>query len=103
MNIGYALYELHIFALVSLVVIYMYRPAVRGYLILLFLPFLLLHLMGMGCPFTRLERYFHGEDITIIDPFLNMFGIYPSYDNRKTFQAWFSTMLILWMMLLFIR
>ncbi|NBR60667.1 hypothetical protein EB118_02835 [bacterium] len=97
-EIGYFLYELHLFALVAFVIIYYMRPAIRIYLLIGFFPLFLMHLLGLGCPYTRLERYYHGQDITIIDPFLNFFGIYPSYDNRKNFQAWFSSILVAWML-----
>lgn len=101
--IGYVLYELHLFVLVSFIMIFYMRPRVRIYLLIAFFPFFLMHILGLGCPFTRIERYFHGEDITIIDPFLNMFGIYPSYDNRKNFQAWFSSILFALMLFLLIQ
>lgn len=103
MNIGYFLYELHLFALVSFIFIYYVRPKVRVVMLFLFFPLFLFHVFGVGCPFTKIERYFHGEDITIIDPFLNIFGIYPSYDNRKNFQAWFSSILVAWMLFLMIK
>lgn len=97
MNFGYFLYEVHLFSLVAFVFIYYTRPTIRPYLLLGFTPLFLLHAMGYGCPYTRIERYFHKEDITIIDPFLHMMGIYPSYDNRKTFQAWLSGIFMMWM------
>ena len=100
--IGYILYELHLFVLVSFIIIYYMRPSIRIFMLVLFFPWFLMHVLGMGCPFTKIERYFHGEDITVIDPFLNMFGIYPSYDNRKNFQAWFSSILFAWMMFLLV-
>lgn len=77
------------------------RPKLRMYMLIIFFPLFLMHVLGLGCPFTKIERHFHGEDITIIDPFLNMIGIYPSYDNRKTFQAWFSSILFTWMVFLY--
>ena len=98
--IGYFLYDVHTFFLVAFPIIYYVKPSVRLYFLIAFIPFLLLHLYGFGCPFTRLERYFHKENITVIDPILNIIGVYPSYDNRKNFQAWFSSILVAWMLFL---
>jgi hypothetical protein len=101
--LGYFLYELHLFVLVAFIIIYYVRPVGRVYLLIGFLPLFVMHALGYGCPFTRIERYFHGKDITIIDPFMNIFGIYPSYDNRKNFQARFSSILVLCMIFLLIK
>lgn len=71
-------------------------------MLLLFTPLFFIHILGYGCPFTRIERYFHGQDITVIDPLLQIFRINPSYDNRKKFQAFFSSILMAWMLFLLI-
>jgi hypothetical protein len=103
MNLGYLLYEMHIFALVAFIFVFYARPAIRKYMFLAFLPFFFMHVAGVGCPMTKIEKHYHQEDITIIDPFLHMFQIYPSFDNRKTFQAWFSSVLVLWMIVLLLK
>lgn len=99
MNLGWFLFEAHQFIFVLFLLAFLFRPRIRYILILLFIPVLLMHMSGYGCPFTRIERYYHGQNVTIIDPFLNMFGIPITRDNRETFQAYFSSLLIATMVL----
>jgi hypothetical protein len=100
-DIGSLLYTLHLFALVAFVFIFVARPLLRPYMLLAFIPLLILHLTGYGCPYTRIERWYHHRDITIIDPFMNLFGIETTNDNRKIFQAYFSSVLVAGMAILY--
>jgi len=96
-NIGWFLYRLHQFFFITFLTVFVVRPALRPLLIATFIPVFFFHVSGYGCPFTRIERYYHGENVTIIDPFLNMFGIPITTPNRKTFQAYFSALLLFFM------
>lgn len=99
MNTGWVLYGLHQFTLVLFIAVFISRPNLRPFLTAVFIPIVVLHVAGYGCPFTRLERYYHGQNVTIIDPLLNMFGLEINRDNRKTFQGYFSAILLLSMVL----
>jgi len=99
MNAGWILYGLHQFVLVLFVAVFITRPALRPLLIAVFIPIVFLHAAGFGCPFTRLERYYHGQNVTIIDPFLNMLGLDITRENRQVFQGYFSSLLLLAMIL----
>ena len=99
MNLGWFLFSLHEFIFVLFLAVFIVRPGLRPILIVLFIPILLFHISGYGCPFTRIERHYHGQNVTILDPFLNMFGIAITRDNRETFQAYFSSLLVLCMVL----
>lgn len=99
MNLGWFLFEAHQFVFVLFLAVFIMRPGLRRILILLFIPVFLFHVSGYGCPFTRLERHYHGQNVTIIDPFLNMGGIPVTRDTRETFQGYFSSLLLLLMVL----
>ena len=99
MNLGWALYGLHQFTFVLFIAGFASRPAIRPFLIIIFIPIMFFHLAGYGCPFTRVERHYHGQNVTIIDPLLNMFGLDITRVNRQTFQAYFSSVLLLAMVL----
>jgi hypothetical protein len=99
MNTGWVLYGLHQFVLVLFIAAFISRPALRPLLIAVFIPIAFLHTVGFGCPFTRLERYYHGQNATIIDPFLNMLGLEITRTNRQVFQGYFSSLLLLAMVL----
>jgi hypothetical protein len=94
MNLGWFLFEAHQFVFVLFLAAFLMRPELRRVLILLFIPVFLFHISGYGCPFTRLERYYHGQDVTIMDPYLNIWGIPINRNNRETFQAYFSSLLL---------
>jgi hypothetical protein len=98
-GIGWFLYGLHQFTFVTFLFVFAYRPALRPLLVATFIPIFFFHVSGYGCPFTRIERYYHGQNITIIDPFLKIFGIPVTNPNRKTFQAYFSSLLLFSMVL----
>ena len=68
-------------------------------LIAMFIPVFLFHISGYGCPFTRLERHFHGQNLTIMDPMLNVVGIHITRNNRESFQGYFSSILLMAMIL----
>jgi hypothetical protein len=68
-------------------------------LIASFIPIFFFPVAGYGCPFTRIERYYHGHNVTIIDPLLHMFRIPVTTPNRKSFQAYLSSFLLLSMVL----
>jgi hypothetical protein len=95
MNIGWMLYGLHQFTLILFVSVFVVRPNLRPFLIIVFIPIAFFHVSGHPCPFSRLERYYHGQNVTIIDPFLNMFGLEITLENRQTFQAYLSSLLLL--------
>lgn len=99
MNFGWVLYGAHQFVLVLFLAVFITRPNLRPFLIIIFIPIVFFHVSGHGCPFTRLERYYHGQNVTIIDPFLGMFGLETSRENRVTFQGYFSSLLLLTMVL----
>ena len=99
MNLGWVLYGAHQFVLVLFTAVFITRPNLRPFLIIIFIPIAFFHVSGYGCPFTRLERYYHGQNVTIIDPFLRMFGLDITRENRVTFQAYFSALLLLAMIL----
>jgi hypothetical protein len=93
-NFGWILYGLHQFVFVLFIAVFLTRPPLRPLLIAVFIPIFILHASGYGCPFTRLERHYHGQNVTIMDPFLNMFGLEINRENRTTFQAYFSSLLL---------
>ena len=99
MNFGWFLYAAHQFFLVLFIAAFISRPTLRPFLIAIFIPIVFFHVSGYGCPYTRLERHYHGQNVTIIDPFLNMFGLEITRDNRQTFQGYFSSLLLLAMIL----
>lgn len=99
MNLGWFLFEAHQFVFVLFLATFIMRPGLRRILILLFIPVFFFHISGYGCPFTRLERYYHGQNVTIIDSFLNMGGIPINRETRETFQGYFSSILLLVMVL----
>jgi len=99
MNLGWVIYGAHQFVLVLFVAMFASRPNLRPLLIAVFIPIAFFHVSGYGCPFTRLERYYHGQNVTIIDPFLNMFGLKINRENRYMFQGYFSSLLLLAMIL----
>jgi len=99
MNPGWVIYGAHQFVLVLFVAMFASRPNLRPLLIAVFIPIAFFHVSGYGCPFTRLERYYHGQNVTIIDPFLNMFGLKINRENRYMFQGYFSSLLLLAMIL----
>lgn len=99
MNIGWVLYGAHQFFLVLFLAAFITRPSLRPLLIAVFIPIVFFHASGYGCPFTRLERYYHGQNVTIIDPFLNILGLDINRTNRQTFQGYFSALLLLAMIL----
>jgi hypothetical protein len=99
MNLGWVLYGLHQFLLVLFIAVFATRPALRPFLIIVFIPIAFFHVAGYGCPFTRVERHYHGQNVTIIDPFLNMFRLEITRENRQTFQGYFSSLLLLAMIL----
>ena len=99
MNPGWVLYGLHQFTLVLFITVFAVRPALRPFLIIVFIPIVFFHTSGYGCPFSRLERYYHGQNVTIIDPLLNIFGMDITRENRQTFQSYFSALLLLAMVL----
>jgi hypothetical protein len=100
-DIGSLLYNVHLFALIAFIFIFVARPVLRPYMLLAFIPLLFLHITGYGCPYTRIERWYHHRDITIIDPFMNIFGIETTNDNRKTFQAYFSSVMVAMMVVIY--
>ena len=67
MNPGWVLYGAHQFVLVLFVAMFASRPNLRPLLIAVFIPIAFFHVSGYGCPFTRLERYYHGQNVTIIN------------------------------------
>lgn len=97
-NIGYILYDVHTFVFVAFVFIFIMRPTIRPVMILLYLPFFIAHALGMGCPMTKIEKYYHKQDATIIDPLLYIFGFEITNQNRYRFQAFFSACLLLFML-----
>lgn len=99
MNLGWVLFRLHEFVFILFLAAFIVRPGLRRILILLFIPVFLFHISGYGCPFTRLERYYHGQNMTILDPLLNMVGVEINRENRETFQVYFSSLLLLTMIL----
>jgi hypothetical protein len=99
MNLGWVLFEAHQFVFVLFLAAFVMRPELRRVLILIFIPVFLFHISGYGCPFTRLERYYHGQDVTIMDPYLNIVGLPITRNNRETFQAYFSSLLLFVMVL----
>ena len=99
MNFGWVLYGGHQFVLVLFLAVFITRPNLRPFLIAVFIPIVFFHVSGYGCPFTRLERYYHGQNVTIIDPLLNILGLDITRENRVTFQGYFSALLLLAMIL----
>lgn len=99
MNLGWVLFSLHEFVFVLFLAAFIVRPGLRRILILLFIPVFLFHISGYGCPFTRLERHYHGQNVTILDPFLNIAGLEINRENREMFQGYFSSILLLSMVL----
>ena len=98
-NLGWVLFGLHEFIFVLFLVVFVVRPGLRPVLIAMFIPVFLFHVSGYGCPFTRLERHFHGQNVTIMDPFLNIVGLPITRNNRESFQGYFSSLLLLAMVL----
>ena len=99
MNLGWVLFEAHQFVFVLFLAAFIMRPELRRVLILIFIPVFMFHISGYGCPFTRLERYYHGQDVTIMDPYLNIVGLPITRNNRETFQGYFSSLLLFVMVL----
>jgi hypothetical protein len=98
-NLGWVLFGLHEFIFVLFLVVFVVRPGLRPILIAMFIPVFLFHVSGYGCPFTRIERHFHGQNVTIMDPMLNIVGLPITRDNRESFQGYFSSLLLFVMVL----
>jgi hypothetical protein len=99
---GYWLYRLHTALLLLLFGLYYVFPSLRLPILILYIPIFLLHITAKHCPLTRLERKLHGEDITILDPFLQLLGIPTTKENRNRFQVIAST-LVLFLFVLGVR
>lgn len=94
MNLGWFIYSFHEFAFVLFLAVFITRPALRPILILIFIPIYLFHISGYGCPFTRIERYYHGQNVTVLDSILNILAVPITRESRTSFQAYFSSLIL---------
>lgn len=62
---------------------------------LLYLPLVFFHAYNKKCPLTRLEQRLHGQDVTVMDPFLWVAGIERSSSNRETVTLLMSCLVFL--------
>ena len=88
---GYLLYSAHMAALLSFPVIFFLVPMLRIPIMISFFPLFVYHLIYKRCPVTRIERRLHGDDVTVLDPFIKLLGLNPTDTNRKTMQVFLST------------
>ena len=93
-DVGMFLFSLHHFAFVTFLLIFAFRPVLRLTIIAIFVPIFFFHAAGYGCPFTRVERYYHGHNITVIDPIMRLLGITITSPHRRIFQAYFSSLIL---------
>lgn len=72
---GYLLFHIHFMIILCLPVIFLFFPILRIPIMCVWVPFFTYHIVYKKCPLTKIERRLHGEDITIIDLFLNPLGL----------------------------
>jgi len=53
------------------------------YISIFWLAMLTMYVVNRGCVLTQLEKYLTGEDITIVDPLLKLFGLPIKKHNRN--------------------
>jgi len=99
MNPGWLIYGTHKFIIFVFLVIFASRPNLRPLLIAVFIPIVFLHVLGYPCPLTRIERYYHGQNVTIIDSYIKMIGLEINHENRHMVQGYFSSLVLLAMIL----
>ncbi len=88
---GYLIYFFHLFAMISAPFIFLLVPIFRIPLAICFFPLFMYHIIYKRCPVTRVERGLHGDDITVLDPFIQLFCLSPNKKTRDVFQIVLST------------
>ena len=92
---GYVAYRLHVFLVVGIFVAFVVAPLLRPVIAIAFFPFFVGHVLYGRCPLTLVERRLHGENITILDPVLQLFGLPVTRENRHNLNAVLSTIFML--------
>ena len=72
---GYLLFRLHFIGVALLPVLFLFVPILRIPIMCFWSPIFIYHLLYRKCPITKIERRLHGEDITVLDTFLDKIGI----------------------------
>ena len=82
-NLGFFIRAIHVNLPFYLLIFIIYGTKVQG-LIILFLLFVssLLFIYFNGCILSKIEKKLDGEDITIVDPFLDAFKLEKTHKNR---------------------
>jgi hypothetical protein len=88
---GYLLYSAHMAGMLSFPVLFLLIPMLRIPIMISFFPLFMYHLVYKRCPVTRIERRLHGDDVTVLDPFIKLLGLNPTDTNRKIMQVFLST------------
>lgn len=92
---GYVVYRLHVLLVVGIAVAFVMAPLLRPVIAIAFFPFFVGHVLYGRCPLTLVERRLHGENITIVDPVLQLFGLPVTRENRHNLNAVLSTIFML--------
>lgn len=66
--------------------------ALAPYLLVLWISVVVVNLLYGGCPLTALERHMTQENVTIVDPFLDLFHL--DYKHRATFTLAVSSAML---------
>lgn len=97
---GYLLYRLHAATVIAVLVLFILYPKLRRILFVLFIPFFAVHVLYRSCPVTKVERRLHGENITVLDPVIQLFSLPVTRCTRDTTQVVLSTLVFVGMLLL---
>ena len=94
---GYLLYRLHAATVVGVLFLFMMYPVLRATIFVLFIPFFSVHILYQSCPVTKIERRLHGENITVLDPVIQLLSLPVNRSTRDIAQVFLSTLVLVGM------
>lgn len=94
---GYKLFYIHLTAMFLMPLLFVGVTMLRIPIAISYFPLFIYHILGKGCPVTRVERKLHGEDKTVIDVFLSAVGLSVTNKNRNRMLVFLSTGIMLCM------
>lgn len=89
---GYLLYAAHMVGMLGFPIVFFFVEMLRIPIMICFFPLFMYHIIYKRCPVTRIERRLHGDDVTVLDPFIKLLGMNPTNDRRKSMQIFLSTL-----------
>jgi hypothetical protein len=88
---GYLLYRMHITGVFLLPTVFLFVSFMRIPILCFWIPVFIYHLRYRKCPITKIERRLHGEDITVLDPVLQLIGIPVTRESRDFIHVTMSS------------